>query len=203
MEKIAARQVLFPAGKTLRLTAPSSIDKAMLVVAWPTADFWDINRTRRLLLLSEVFSDRLRKVVRENLGATYSPQVMSNPSRVYPGYGVLRAQLIVAPDQIESVSREVVLVASDLWKSGVTDEEIARARAPMLTSLKDMVRTNGYWLNSVLAQSSRHPQQLQWPASILSGFSAVTKEELSALAVQYLDPAKAARIMIVPVKSEK
>ena len=193
-----AEQIRFPAGETMHLTAPSSIDKGMLVVAWPTADFWDIERTRRLYLLSEVYSDRLRKVIREKLGATYSPQVMNRPSRSYPGYGVLRAQLIVAPDQIEDLSREVVQVAADLWKSGVTAEELERAKAPMLTSLKDMVRTNGYWLNSVLSLSSRHPQQLQWPATILSGFESVSKEQLSALAREYLDPAKAAKVMVVP-----
>ncbi len=192
----------FPAGETLRLPVDSSIDKAMLVVAWPTADFWDIERTRRLYLLTEIFSDRLRKVIREKLGATYSPQVYNHPSRIYPGYGVLRAQLIVAPDQIEVLSRAVAEVAGDLWKSGVTAEEFARAKAPILTSLKDMVRTNGYWLHSVFALSSRHPQQLQWPATILSGFESVTREQLTALAREYLDPAKAAKIMIVPANQQ-
>ena len=195
-------QLHFPAGETLRLPVESSIDKAMLVVAWPTADFWDIERTRRLYLLTEIFSDRLRKVIREKMGATYSPQVFNHPSRIYPGYGVLRAQLIVAPDQIEVLGREVAQVAGDLWKSGVTAEEFARAKAPILTSLKDMVRTNGYWLNSVFALSSRHPQQLQWPATILAGFESVTREQLTALAQEYLDPAKAAKIMIVPVNQQ-
>jgi zinc protease len=198
----ASVQLRFPVGETLRLPVDSSIDKAMLVVAWPTADFWDIERTRRLYLLTEVFSDRLRKVIREKLGATYSPQVFNHSSRIYPGYGVLRAQLIVAPVQIEVLSQEVAQVAGDLWKSGVTAEEFARAKAPILTSLKDMVRTNGYWLNSVFALSSRHPQQLQWPATILAGFESVTKEELTALAREYLDPAKVARIMIVPANQQ-
>ena len=193
-------QLHFPAGESLQLTVGSSVDKAMLVVAWPTADFWDIERTRRLYLLTEVFSDRLRKIIREKLGAAYSPQVFNRPSRIYPGYGVLRAQLIVAPDQIELLSREVVQVAADLWKSGVTEEELERAKAPMLTSLKDMVRTNGYWLHSVLALSSRYPQQLEWPATILSGFESVTREQLSVLAREYLDPVKAAKVMIVPEK---
>ena len=196
--KVIKGQLQFPVGKTLRLSVDSSIDKAMLVVAWPTADFWDIERTRRLYLLTEVFSDRLRKVIREKLGATYSPQVYNHPSRIYPGYGVLRAQLIVAPGQVEVLSQAVAQVATDLWKSGVTDEEFARAKAPILTSLKDRVRTNEYWLGSVLSLSSRHPQQLQWPATILSGFESVTKEQLTVLAHEYLDPAKAAKIMIVP-----
>jgi zinc protease len=198
----AAGKIHFPAGQTLRLNAPSSIDKAMLVVAWPTADFWNIDRTRGLYLLTEVFADRLRKVIREKLGDTYSPQVMNQPSRAYAGYGVLRAQLIVDPARIESVSQEVVKVANDLWKSGVTMEELERARPPLLTSLKDMVRTNGYWLHSVLSLSSRHPQQLQWPTTILSGFESVTREQLSALAREYLDPARAAKVMVVPEKQK-
>jgi zinc protease len=198
--EVKAEQLRFPAGETLRLSVESSIDKAMLVVAWPTADFWDIERTRRLYLLTEIISDRLRKVIREKLGATYSPQVYNHPSRIYPGYGVLRAQLIVAPAQVDLLSREVVQVAGDLWKSGVSAEELERAKAPMLTSLKDMVRTNGYWLNSVLVLSSRYPQQLQWPATILSGFESVTREQLTALAREYLDPGKAAMVMVVPAK---
>jgi len=198
--KAAVEKISFPAGQTLRLTAPSSIDKAMLVVAWPTADFWNIERTRGLYLLTEVFADRLRKVIREKLGATYSPQVINQPSRTYPEYGVLRTQLIVDPVQIEAVRKEVALVAEDLWKSGVTAEELVRARLPLLTSLKDMVRSNGYWLNSVLSLSSRHPQQLQWPATILSGFESITGDQVSALAREYLDPAKAASVMVVPEK---
>jgi len=200
--KLIAEQLHFPAGKTLQLTVDSSIDKAMLVVAWPTADFWNIERTRRLYLLTNIFSDRLRKVIREKLGATYSPQVFNHPSRIYPGYGVLRAQLIVDPAQIDLLSREVMQVAGDLWKSGVTAEELERAKAPMLTALKDMVRTNGYWLNSVFSLSSRYPQQLEWPATILSGFEAVTSEQLATLAREYLDPAKVAMVMIVPEKQE-
>jgi len=62
------------------------------------------------------------------------------------------------------------------------------------------VRSNGYWLNSVLSLSSRHPQQLQWPATILSGFESITGDQVSALAREYLDPAKAASVMVVPGK---
>lgn len=194
------KRIAFPAGQTLRLHAPSSIDKAMLVVAWPTDDFWNIERTRGLYLLTEIFADRLRKVIREKLGDAYSPQALNQPSRTYAGYGVLRTQLIVDPARIESIHEEVVRVAHDLWSSGVTWEELERARAPLLTSLKDMVRTNGYWLHSVLSLSSRHPQQLQWPATIVSGFASISREQLTALAREYLDPGKAATVMVVPGK---
>lgn len=193
----------FPAGETLRLSVESSVDKAMLVVAWPTADFWEIDRTRRMYVLTEIFSDRLRKDIREKLGATYSPQVVNHPSRVYPGFGVLRVEMIVDPDRVGELGDEVMKVANDLWKSGITDEELERARGPILTSLKDMVRTNGYWLQSVLSLSSRYPQQLEWPTTILPGFQAITRGELELLARKFLDPSRSARIEIVPVGERK
>ncbi|MCP3930788.1 MAG: hypothetical protein GY705_17005, partial [Bacteroidetes bacterium] len=57
---------------------------------------------------------------------------------------------------------------------------------------------NGYWLNSVLAQSSRHPEQLEWPKSILSDYQNFTAEEVSNLATEYMAPSKAARVTLLP-----
>lgn len=190
--------VNFPAGEHLELTVPSSIDKGMLLVAWKTDDFWDITRTRGLHLLAEVFSERLRKVVREKLGATYSPQVYNVSSRMYDGYGVMQAVLIVDPTQIELLQKEVLLIADELYRGSITKEELERAKGPMLTSLKDMVRTNRYWLSSVLRQSSRYPQQLQWPLSILSGFAEFTQGDIQKLSTAYLQSEKAAVVSVVP-----
>ena len=93
----------------------------------------------------------------------------------------------------------VLRITDDLRRGGVSEEELERAKAPMLTSLKDAVRTNGYWLSSVLTQSTAHPQQLTWPLSILSDFQAVTSAEIGALAEKYLINDKAATAWVVPV----
>ena len=45
------------------------LPKGLTVVAYPTADLWDIKRTRRLAVLAEVISERLRVGIREKLGA--------------------------------------------------------------------------------------------------------------------------------------
>jgi zinc protease len=200
-EKMPAKvdPVTFPSGQTLKAEVQSSIDKALILVAWPTDDFWDINRTRRLHMLASVLDDRLRKVVREKLGATYSPEVFSSSSRVYPHYGMLTVQMDVEPGKELLVVDEVLRIADDLRRQGVTEEELERAKAPMLTSLKDAVRTNAYWLSSVLTQSTIYPQQLTWPTTILSDFGAVTTGELDALADRYLLSDRAARAFVAPV----
>ncbi len=191
-------EVSFPEGRSLALKVSSSIDKGMLVLAWKTDDFWDIHRTRGLHLVAEIFSDKLRRLVREKLGATYSPQVYNQSSRTYKGYGVLQAILIVDPTQLETLKAEVLNLAGEMWQGKITEEELLRAKGPMLTSLKDMVRSNGYWLGSVLSLSSRYPQQLQWPQSILDAFENYSLDEIKYLARTYLAPGREAVITVAP-----
>lgn len=197
-EAAPAQPVVFPAGAFLRLHAASFIDKALLTVAWKTNDFWDIGRTRRLNLLAAVFDDRLRVQIREELGATYAPQVISQPSRGHAGFGLLKSSLIVAPEQAEPLAKVIREVAGNLGVKGVNEDELRRALEPTLTSIKDIKRNNRYWMESVLNLSSRHPQQLQWPLSILEGFAAIKAEELTALARQYLAPEQAATVIVGP-----
>jgi Predicted Zn-dependent peptidases len=194
-----AQPVVFPAGKQQRMQAASSIDRALLLVAWQTGDFWDIGRTRRLNLLAAVFDDRLRVKIREELGAAYSPQVISRPSRVSAGFGLMQSALIVAPDQAESLARTVKDVAADLNRNGISEDELHRALEPMLTSIKDIRRKNSYWMTSVLNLSSRHPQQLQWPLTILEECSAIKAKELTELARRYLAPERAATVIVGPM----
>ena len=190
-------KISFPAGKELKLLVPSASDKAMVIVAWPTDDFWDISRTRRLNVLASVLDDRLRKQIREELGATYSPLVYNRSSRVDPGYGVLRSQMIVAPSQATLLTEKLKEVGDRLGKEGISADELERALRPVLTSIRDMVRTNRYWLESVLVLSSRHPQQLEWPLTIQKDFAAITVEDISTLAAKYLQPEKSAEIILL------
>ncbi len=195
MQEVA---VTFPHGEKLALTVPSSIDKGMLVIAWKTDDFWNITQTRGLHLLAEIFSDKMRRVIREKLGATYSPQIYNASSKIHKDYGVMQAILIVDPSQMEMLKKEVLSIAADVWQGEISEEELERAKGPMLTSLKDMVRTNGYWLNSVLRLSKRYPQQLEWPNTILSGFEGFSLEDIRSLGHTFLNPEKAAVVSVVP-----
>jgi len=189
--------ISFPSGKELKLQVQSASDKAMLTVAWPTDDFWDISRTRRLSVLASVLDDRLRKQIREELGATYSPVVYNRSSRVDPGFGVLRSQMIVAPSQAEQLTEKLKEVGARLAEEGVSKDELERALEPVLTSIRDLVRNNSYWLGSVLTLSSRHPKQLEWPLTIQKDFAAITIEDISTLAAKYLQPEEAAEVVIL------
>lgn len=188
----------FPAGKSLETQVNSSVQKSLVIAAWPTGGFWDIQRTRRLHMLAEILEDRLRLEIREKLGATYSPAVMNLPSRVYGDYGKLLVQVVVAPGREQEILKVILRIADQLRAGGISPVELDRAKGPIITSLKDTVRTNEYWMNNVLAGSMRHPQQLAWPATLFGDFSEITVEEMGTLAASYLVPEKMANAVVKP-----
>ena len=188
----------FPNGQRLDLTVSTHIPKGLVQVAYPTDDFWDIKRTRRLSMLGEVYSERLRVKIREKLGASYSPYAYNSASRAYKGYGVFQAVIQVDPGKTDVVVKEVKKISTDLAKNGVTEEAFKRALDPVLTGIKDMRRTNRYWLDSVLAGLKRHPRQLEWARTFQEDYASITADELSALAGIYLDNKKASVVTVRP-----
>lgn len=190
--------VLFPVGQQKNIPVATEADKAVVVVGWPTDDFWEISRTRRLNVLASVFADRLRRIIREELGATYSPVAYNFSSRVDKGFGSLRCQLTVDPRQVDKVEEKIGLIARDLVREGVSSEELERILAPINISIKDLQRTNRYWLESVFALSSRHPRQLEWPLSIRADFASISRKQINDFAVRYLQAENAASLIVRP-----
>jgi len=89
-------------------------------------------------------------------------------------------------------------IVSGLAADGATQDELHRALSPTLTSIKEMMRTNTYWLNTVLTDSKNHPQQLDWSRTMMKDYASVTKEEVFNIAKKYLDNEKAATIIVKP-----
>jgi zinc protease len=152
------KQVKFPTSPSRRITRSSPRSrKGALHLYWPSDDGLDIRRNRRLALLGMIFNDRLRVKVREEIGTTYSPRAGSNASDTFPGYGYFIASVDVDPALAQKAADLVINIADELARDGVTEDELNRARQPLLTTLRQSLRSNGYWLNSVLAaaQESR------------------------------------------------
>ena len=187
-----------PAGSIHHIPVDTQIDKALVVTAWQTSDFWDIHRTRRLSVLADVFSERLREGIREKLGIAYSPYAFNRSSRAYPGYGVFQANVNASPDKTAAVQTELRAIAQSLVEDGVTADELARAIDPILTAIIQYRQTNGYWLNSVMTGAWRSPEQFDWARTFVEDYGAITTDDLDRIADTYLKPDRAAVIVIEP-----
>ncbi len=193
-----ARRILFPAPFTKSYSVPTGIPKGLVTIYWPTTDSRDVRVARRLTLLAEVLSDRLRVKVREEMGDAYSPEAYSAPSDTYTRYGFLLAQVSIDPAQAPKIVETVLALAADLQRNGATPDELARAKQPVLTSLKESARTNPYWISAVVGSCQEFPERLDWCRTRSSDFEAITKPEIDELAARYLDPARSIRITVLP-----
>ncbi len=193
----------FPTGQNKRVTIETQIDKALMIVAFLTDDARDIHRTRRLSVLADVFAERLREEVREKRGAAYSPGAYSWPSRAFPGFGLFLSYLPLAPSEVEAVLTAVKQIAGQIAVDGITAEELERALAPTLTGIREQLRQNNYWLQTVLMGSTRYPEQIAWSRTILSDYAGIQAQEISDLARRYLDPDSAAVFEARPVGGGK
>jgi zinc protease len=194
--------VEFPTGEHLDLVLDTKIEKGVVRIAFLTDDYWNIEQTRRLSILSRVMSERLRKTIREKLGAAYSPHVFNHPSLTHDGYGVMQLVVPVIHKNVEMVVQTVREIVNGIFVNGLTEEETQLALNPVIEQLKVLRQTNAYWLNSVMADSINHPERFDWANTIVSGYGSITHEHLTALVEKYLDPDKAALVRILPAPAD-
>jgi zinc protease len=193
------KKVKFPEKPfTKEYSIVTEIPKGEVRLYWPTTDGREIHRARRMNMLAEVLSDRLRVKVREELGDAYSPGAGSAAGDLYPGYGYMLAGVTIDPPRAKQVADIITEIAAELAAKGVTDEELERAKKPVLTSLRESARTNPYWLNQVLSRAQEKPEVLDWCRSRYADNEAITTGELSELAKSYLTAEHASRVVIVP-----
>jgi zinc protease len=137
--------------------------------------------------------------LRDELGAAYSPGAGSVASDTYPGYGYLLTHVEVDPTMIAKVTDMIVAIGDDLAKNGITEDELVRARQPLLTMLKQSLRDNGYWLGPVLSRAQEKPEVLDWSRTRDADTMSITVAELSKIAANYLTRDHASHIVVTPV----
>jgi zinc protease len=172
-------------------------DQGAISVSWPTADDSNIKDSITRDLLAAVMELRLIDVVREKLGATYTPNAASIASSTYPGVGYLTASAPAAPVSMDAVADAIRQFASDLRKSPPSADEMLRARKPILERWQRQARENNSWVELV-AEAQNRPDYLERRRTRAAVLEAVTPAEITAAAKRYLDPAKAVEIKVVP-----
>ncbi len=194
-----ARQIDFPVGvKRQVFTFQADMPQAFTVVHWPTVDASDIDQVRRLLVLGSIFSDRLRVQVREEMGEAYSPYAFNSSSQTFSNFGFIRAFVGADPAQADALADKVVEIAAELAREGPDEDELVRAVEPQRTAIRQQRRDNRYWLNRVVADSQRRPQQLEWARTLEAYLDEVTLEEMEELARAFLQPEGAVKVLVLP-----
>lgn len=174
--------------------------RAMVVVAWPTADARNFARCIQLGMLTQVLNDRIRIKVREELGAAYLPKAYSYESTAFTNFGLIGADIQVDPAQAVEIGKLVTTIAAELGEGAISDDEFERAIKQKQSSMAQAIRGNSYWM-SVLGLSQNQPQVLDDARQLTDIYRTTTKADLQALAKAYLAADRAAIVTLIPEKA--
>ncbi len=89
-------------------------------------------------------------------------------------------------------------LADKLARKGVTEDELARAKAQYSAAIKGWLTDNNFWLNNVLAKAQEDPTQLTDMRSASSDINQTTVADLNQLAHKYLGANRVFRYLIEP-----
>jgi zinc protease len=199
----AERVVAFPKGvaQPVVLTHKGRADQAIAYIGWPTTDFWaDPQRARDTAVLREVMKLRLLDELREAQGVTYSPDVGSQHSMVWTGWGYIAATVEAPPDKLSGFFRDAQKIADDLRTHEVSPDELERAKKPRVEALQKAQLTNGYWVNE-LSGAQADPRKLDAIREIVPGTERVTAADVKRAAQAWLKPETAYKLEVTPLVS--
>ncbi len=107
--------------------------------------------THRAQAAAEVVEMKLRDILREKLGGTYSVNVGYSNTSPQPGYGTTTVQFGSSPENVETLVKAVMTEVDRLRREGPSPADVQAVKEAEKNDLQTALRQNGYWLNSLQA----------------------------------------------------
>jgi len=192
----------FKATGTTTLTHTGQADQGVISVSWPTTDDRDLKDSLTRSLLAQAMSLAALDLVREKLGATYTPQGLSYDQSTYAGFGHITLVATAAPGQMTLIEEAFRKIAADMRATAPSADLLKRAREPLLAAMARSNTQNAGWTgvaNTAQSWAERLDRRRQREAVL----GAITPAEIQAAAKRYLAESKSAAIRVVPAQAAK
>lgn len=183
-----ADQLRFPAAtvEPVQLFHTGPVEQALGYIAWPTTDqVTDRTEARQIGILADVLKLRVLEEIRERQALAYSPSTGSSASSVFPGYGSISVTAQTAPESLPAFFDAIELIVASLRDTPVTEDELNRARLPVIESLRRGQAGNEYWLTQ-LERLASEPETVEQTLTHLTDLEAITPADIQRLARTYL-----------------
>ena len=172
-------------------------NQGMANIYYPAGDGTDPERRAAVTLLEGVFRLKALDRFRERDGATYSPIVNAQLSEVFEDFGFIWVGLDVDVDDVPAMYAITDEIAEAMAAGDITEDELRRARQPILERIEESRERNPFWVNA-LSRSQSEPERLEDIRTAAARYEAVSVDDLVALSGEILRPEAAYRVSILP-----
>ena len=161
-------------------------DQAYYGMVWQLPDFLaDLKLSRTADVTAALIKARLVDTVREKLGLTYSPSASAFGSIDLKGLGYLIVQNETPPDKFEAMRAAVLDVIAQLASDPIGEDELDRAKKPLVEAAQKARETNGFWVRG-LGLVLREPRARDSVLYEARDLGAVTAADVKALLARYV-----------------
>ena len=167
-----------PNPEPVRFTHRGDPNQAYALIGWTTLGGRDRTRERRALSLAgNILQARLFDRLREEEGATYSPNAAYLGAESFPDWGIFFATAEIRPERAETFFRVAREIVADLAARPASAEEFARAQNPVISGIERRLATNGYWLQA-LENWESDERDIENVRTYLADYRALTAEDV-------------------------
>jgi len=187
-----------PRAAPVTLTHRGDPDQAAAIVSWPTGGgSLGIAESRRIEVLTQVFSNRLLDSMREKLGVSYAPFVYSTWPVDLKAGGAITAMAQLNPADVPVFFATADEIAADLIANPPSGDELSRVLEPLRQQVTRAASSSAFFMRE-LEGATYDPARFGAIRTILTDYTRVTAEDVQALAVRYLGPDMSWRLKVVP-----
>ncbi|MEM1194586.1 MAG: insulinase family protein [Pseudomonadota bacterium] len=201
---VALRVPAFPAAQPLPrvLEHRGDANQAAAVVAWKSGGgIASIRESRQIEILTQLFNNRLLEALREEAGASYSPQVFSKWPSDLDGGGTITAIAQLQPELLPVFFAEADRIAKDLAANPPQADEIDRVTGPLSQLIRRASTGNLFWLYN-LEGASYDPQRVEMLRYLLGDYSRTDPRIMQFLADRYFAQGSPLRLAVIPQGQE-
>jgi zinc protease len=151
----------------------------------------------RLRAATAVLENRLRDILREELGGTYSVGVGYSDTSPEPGYGTTTVQFGSSPENVDKLTAAVMTELDRLRREGPSAADVDKVKQAEKNDLQTSLRQNGYWMNSLQAMHllGRDPKKILQRVERADSLSV---ENVGAAFKKYFPPDRYTVVTLMP-----
>jgi zinc protease len=187
----------FPTSVVREVVRKGQEPRANTVITFFSDTGLDEAESHRVESVAEVLQARLREVLREQLGGTYSVGVSYSNTAPQPGYGTTQIQFGSSPENVDKLVAAVLAEVDELRRDGPTASEVNNVKQAERNDLAAAVTQNGFWLNSLQSAHvmGRDPRLI--PRQV-ERTDALTEQNIHAAAQKYLPADRYTVVSLLP-----
>lgn len=159
----------------------------------------DLSERTRMAITRNVLETRLRDVIRDEMGGTYSVTVNGGAVRLPIGEYLVRIDFTSDPERMDELTEAVFNVLKSLRETGPKEEEVADMKQAFLRSYETGLEQNAFWLSNL---SGSYKVGINPGADIIldqpDAINSVTVESVKETLNKYYDPDNFIQVTLLP-----